>query len=102
MEKLDINTPKQLKKAYRKWKKSNPNSAKETKVILKEIGNLLDKEISADEFFFEEFTTSPSNTRKTPQIVINANSRVLSLLDEFLQKNGIIACREDFCLRIDC
>lgn len=94
-------TSQTLEKEYRKWLKENPKAMNDNRKILKEIGNLLNKEISEGEFFYETVTISPSDYR-TNQIVIKASPGIIQLLDKFLLDKGIVACKEDDCLRIDC
>ncbi len=94
-------TSRTLDKEYRNWLKNHPKAMNENQKILKEIGNLLNKEISEDEFFYEVVTISPSDYR-TNQIVIKASHGIIQLLDKFLLDKGIVACKEEDCLRIDC
>lgn len=94
-------TSRTLDKEYRNWLKNNPEAMNENQKILKEIGNLLNKEISEGEFFYEVVTISPSDYR-TNQIVIKASHGIIQLLDKFLLDKGIVACKEEDCLRIDC
>ena len=97
----NILTSKALEKDYHKWLKENPEAINDNRIVLKEIGNLLNKEISEGEFFYETVTISPSDYR-TNQIVIKASPGIIQLLDRFLLDKGIVACKEDDCLRIDC